>query len=41
MATIIGMKGINTMPIGYTVEEKVRPKGDTFSNFANSPFKKQ
>jgi hypothetical protein len=30
MATIIGMKGINTMPIGYTVEEKVRPKGDTF-----------
>ena len=23
-------KGINTMPTGYMVEEKVRPKGDTF-----------
>ena len=35
MAAIVGMKGINTMPIGYTVEEKVRPKGDTFKSCRN------
>jgi len=25
------MKGINAMPTGYTLEEKVRPKGDMFT----------
>ena len=27
---VIGMKGINAMSTSYTVDEKVRPKGDMF-----------
>ena len=27
----VRMKGINTRPTGYTVEEKARPKGDMFN----------
>ena len=31
MAVIMGRKEMNAMPGGYTVEEKVRPKGDKFT----------